>query len=30
MVHTGFSARRGPNNDAFASVEDRNNAEKPV
>jgi hypothetical protein len=30
MVDTGLSARRGPNSDALASVEERNNAERPV
>jgi hypothetical protein len=30
MVRTGLSARRGPMSDALASVEDRNNAERPV
>ena len=30
MASTGLSARRGPKRDAFASCEDRNNAERPV
>ena len=30
MAHTGLSARRVPKSDAYASVEGRNDVERPV